>query len=97
MTRDASRSEAGVGAPTPASDDAMSTTNPSLVKPPEEPYDDPALSLDDASDRVAVLAGEVIDQLPGAGDVNQEDVEDLRRAVSDVEDVLDEIETEAGQ
>ncbi|WP_155118473.1 hypothetical protein [Halorubrum sp. BV1] len=72
----------------------MSTTDRTLVKPPEEPHDDPALRLDDASDRAVVLAGDVIDQLHGAGDVDQEDVEDLRRAVSDVEDVLEEIDPE---
>lgn len=75
----------------------MSTTDRTLVKPPEEPHDDPTLRLDDASDRVAVLAGAVIDQMRGAGDVDQEDVEDLRRAVSDVEDVLDELDAGADQ
>lgn len=94
MTRDASRSEAGAETPTPASDNAMSATDRTLVKPPEEQPEDPALRLDDASDRAVVLAGDVIDQLHGAGDVDQEDVEDLRRAVSDVEDVLEEIEAE---
>lgn len=69
----------------------MSATDRTLVKPPEEQPEDPALRLDDASDRAVVLAGDVIDQLHGAGDVDQEDVEDLRRAAADVQDVLDEI------
>ena len=69
----------------------MSTTDRTLLKPPEEQPEDPALRLDDASDRAVVLAGDVIDQLHGAGDVDQEDVEDLRRAAADVQDVLDEI------
>jgi len=69
----------------------MSATDRTLLKPPEEQPEDPALRLDDASDRAVVLAGDVIDQLHGAGDVDQEDVEDLRRAAADVQDVLDEI------
>jgi hypothetical protein len=75
----------------------MSATDRTLVKPPEEPHEDPALRLDDASDRVVVLAGDVIDQLHGAGDVDQEDVEDLRAALTDAEDVLDELDAGAGQ
>jgi len=75
----------------------MSATDRTLLKPPEEQPDDPALRLDDASDRVVVLAGSVIDQLRGAGDVDQEDVDDLRAAVDDVEDVLEEIDTEGEQ
>lgn len=75
----------------------MSTENRTLLKPTKEQHDDPALRLDDASDRVVVLAGSVIDQLHGNGDLNQEDVDDLRAAVDDVEEVLDEIDQEEGQ
>lgn len=75
----------------------MSATDRSLVKPPEEQPEDPAQRLDDASDRAVVLAGDVIDQLHGAGDVDQEDVDDLRRAAADVQDVLDEITAGADQ
>lgn len=76
----------------------MSATDRTLLKPPEEQPEDEALRLDDASDRVVVLAGEVIDQLhDDVNDVDQEDVDDLRTAVDDLEDVLEEIDAGADQ
>lgn len=76
----------------------MSATDRTLLKPPEEQPEDEALRLDDASDRVVVLAGEVIDQLhANVDDVDQEDVDDLRTAVDDLEDVLEEIDAGADQ
>jgi len=75
----------------------MSTTDRTLVKPPNSEPDTPALTLDDASDRVAVLAGNVMDQLHSEGNVDQEDVDDLRAAIGEVEDVLELVESEGEQ
>lgn len=63
-----------------------------LLKPPRRQPSDRALRLDDASDRVAVLAGRVIGDLERDPEgLDTEDISQLRDAVIEVEQVLDEI------
>jgi len=70
----------------------MGANDRALLKPPEEPPTDPALRLDDASDRVVVLAGAVIEQLQADDrELDDEDLADLRAAAEDVGRVLDDI------
>jgi hypothetical protein len=75
----------------------MSTTERTLLKAPEEQPENPALRLDDASDRVVCLAGRLIDQDLTDEEIDQEDVADLRAALDDAGDALDEIEERADQ
>jgi len=62
-----------------------------LLKPLQSEQTDPWLQLDDASDRVATLAGDVIRALQDDGEPDREDVEDLRQALDEVEAVLDDV------
>lgn len=73
----------------------MSTSDRTLLKPPENRPTDPAEQLDDASDRVIVLAGRVIAQLRADDEPDREDLDDLRAAVDDVDDALEAIDPEA--
>jgi tetrahydromethanopterin S-methyltransferase subunit B len=76
----------------------MSATDRTLLKPPQRESNDPALRLDDASDRVVVLAGNIIDQIHADVDeLDQEDIDDLRTAIDDLEDVLDDVDQEGDQ
>ena len=54
--------------------------------------DDPTVRLDDASDRVAVLAGRVIDQAGRNQPLEEDDVDDLQAAAETVLELVDEIE-----
>ena len=88
------------GAPPPSTvldKPAMSTSDRELFKPPHRQPTDPALRLDDASDRVVILAGNVIDRLHADDDPEPEDLADLRTALDDVGDVLDDLDGEGDE
>lgn len=69
----------------------MATDDRQLLKPQRTEPTEPWLQLDDASDRVVTLAGDVIRSLQDDVEPDREDVEDLRTALDELEAVLDDV------